>query len=195
MSIRTTISSILVLSFLSATGMNAADSDKTKDEIKDKAKTEIKKEIEKRLPSESDNTDTLLTQLDSTEPLVQIAAIRALAAKKEEKANPKLISLLETSKDRGVLWNSARALGVINAQKKGPATDALIKVATASKYKTVRYAAVLSLASIGDDSKKTELCGVLKWTLQDEKSDDEFAKDLAKKLVEKSTLIKWKCDI
>ena len=122
-----------------------------------------------------------LQGLKSEDPIAQIKACREIAKSKNEAAIPLLINLLENSPDREVQWNSAVALGLI--AKPGQSTSALIKSARAGSTKSVRYASLVALASIQDESVKREYMELINWTLNE--SNDELAKDLIQKIKSK----------
>ena len=123
-----------------------------------------------------------LADLQSTDPYTQVTGCRKVAEAKNGQAINPLIQLLETSSNREVQWNAALALGMIG--QAGPATDALLKSAKGSGYKSVRYASLLGLANLQDPNKKSEFMDVVKWT--QENSNDDLAKDLVEKIRSKA---------
>ncbi len=120
---------------------------------------------------------TSIQELESSDPAVQMQACRALGAAKSKEAVAPLVSLLDETTDYRVAATAAAALGAIG--EKGVATTALLRAATENESNSVKYAAFLSLAAIGDEHHQQN---VLDAATAAEDSGDPLLSDLVAKL-------------
>jgi len=131
-------------------------------------------------PAGEKTSDQYIADLNSGDMALQIDACRKLGARKEEKAVPALVQLLDSNPSPEVAWNAAAALGTIG--QTGPATAALQRSATNSSSPTVKYASLAGLANIRDKERKTESVQVA-GQIRDNTSDD-LLKDLATRVAD-----------
>ena len=129
------------------------------------------------LAAEAAAVQTSIQQLESSDPAVQMQACRALGAAKSKEAVSPLVSLLDETTDYRVAATAAAALGAIG--EKGVATTALLRAATENESNSVKYAAFLSLAAIGDEHHQQN---VLDAATAAEDSGDPLLSDLVAKL-------------
>ncbi|MCE9600206.1 MAG: HEAT repeat domain-containing protein [Spirochaetia bacterium] len=130
-------------------------------------------------PAGEKTTDQYIADLSSGDTALQIDAARKLGMRKDEKAVPALVQLLDSNPGPDVSWNAAAALGAIG--KAGPATSALTKSVSSSSSNVVKYASVAGLANLRDADKKAEVVQAVKSAAD---TNDDLLRDLATRVAD-----------
>lgn len=130
-------------------------------------------------PAGEKSTDQYIADLSSGDSALQIDAARKLGIRKEEKAIPALVQLLDSNPGPDVAWNASAALGAIG--KAGPSTTALTKSVSSSSNNVVKYAGVAGLANLRDSDKKAEVIQTVKAAAD---TNDDLLKDLATRVAD-----------
>lgn len=122
------------------------------------------------------STEQYLQDLSSSDPAAQMEAVVVLGEKKEEKAVPGLIKLLNGNPEIAVQANASLAqIG------KKDAAPAVLKAALESTDTNVQYAALLAgLVLRSNDAEIVSTASTIESSTQ-----DPYLKDLASKIVKK----------